>query len=500
VELADMEKPMPLISESSLDNELQSIMYRSILSASWEDGWLVYQTADESPMALARSWEYFGADSASIRYHFVTDAVWSDGTPVTAHDAVWTIETQGDPRTASPRQDYNRQIREVLAENDSTLVVHFHRRYPEMLFHSAGSVAPRHVYADTAPERLRNHPAVMDPAENLVVSGPFRVTDWRRGERVVLEPNPHFSPAPQINRVVFRVIPEQTTRMIELQTGNVDMVTVPFDLLQEIERRSDVRIETREKRFYDYISYNPRAHGFLADPEIRLALGLSIDHEDLIRSLQMDGYAVPAGGPYPPIFRDLYDPEAHAPLPFDPDRAREILAEKGWSPGPDGILRKGDEPLRFTLSTNAGNQRRADVAEIVQQQWRRIGVDARIRIVESNTFFEQLTRRDFEASVAGWGVGLSPDLQSIWGDPELPFNYVGYDNPEVRRLMERALSQLTEAEAAPYWREAAALIIADQPYTWLYYFDGLVGVNNRLQGTTINTLGTYQRIWEWRIE
>lgn len=500
VELADMEKPMPLISESSLDNELQGIMYRSLLDPAWEEGRLIYQTAEESPMALAKSYEFFGPDSSSLRYHLRTDVTWSDGEPITAHDAVWTIETQGDPRTASPRQDYNRQIDRVLAENDSTLVVHFHRRYPEMLFHSAGSVAPRHVYVDTEPGQLRSHSAVLNPAENLVVSGPYRISDWRRGERVVLEPNPAFTPAPNLERIVFRVIPEQTTRMIELRTGNVDMVQVPFDMIQEIDQQPDIRLETRRMRFYDYISYNPEAYSFLADAEIRRALGLAIDHEELIRSLQMDDYAIPAGGPYPPIFQDLYDPEAHAPLSYEPEQAREILAGKGWVPGDEGILEKDGEPFRFTLSTNAGNQRRADVAEIVQEQWSEIGVDANIRIVESNTFFEQLTRRDFEASIAGWGVGLSPDLQSVWGDPELPFNYVGYDNPEVRRLMEEALSQPTAEIAAPYWREAVAQIIEDQPYTWLYYFDGVVGVNNRLQGTVINTLGTYQRIWEWEIE
>lgn len=499
VELADMEKPMPLISESSLDNELQGIMYRSLLSAAWIDGELIYQTADESPMALAHSWEYAGEDSSAIRYHLVSDALWSDGTPITAHDAKWTIDTQGDPRTASPRQDYNRQIDEVVAENDTTLLVQFHRTYPEMLFHSAGSVAPRHLYEETPPDQLRSHPALLDPAENLVVSGPYRIANWRRGERVILEPNPRFEPQPNIERLIFRIIPEQTTRLIEFQTGNVDMVSIPFDRIEEIEQASHLRIETREKRFYDYISYNPRAYGFLAEPEIRRALGLAIDHEGLIASLSMERYAVPAGGPYPPIFRDLYDPQAHAPLPHEPDRAREILESRGWTPGEDGIRTKDGQRLSFTLATNAGNQRRADIGVMVQQQWRQIGVEVNIRIVESNTFFEQLTQRDFEAAIAGWGVGLSPDIQSVWGDPELPFNYVSYDNPQARELMEKALSQRTEAEAAVYWRQAASEIIEDQPYTWLYYFDGLVGVNNRLQGTVINTLGTYQRIWEWEL-
>lgn len=502
VELADMDKPMPLISETSLDNQLQALLYRPLLQPWWEDGELRYLTYDQNPMALARSYEFFGPDSASLRYRLVSDARWSDGRPVTAHDVVWTITMQGDPRVASPRQDYNRQIREVVAEDDSTVVFHFHRRYPDMFFHSAGSVAPRHLYEQHDPRGLRSHPAVTNPAGgNLVVSGPFMIGEWVRGQRVTLVPNPNFEPQPYLERVVFRVVPEQTTRMIELQTGNADMMSpVPFDQLELVRRQNHLRVERREKRFYDYIGYNPRAHDFFADRDIRRALGLAIDKQGLIRALQMEEFAIPAGGPYAPIFRRLYDPREQAPLPFDPEEASRILREKGWTPGPDGVLQKDGRAFRFTLSTNAGNQRRADVAQIVQQQWRRIGVDARIQIIESNTFFDRQRTRDYEAAISGWGVGLSPDLQQIWGDPELPFNSVSYDNAEVRQLIQQALAQPTEETAAPYWRQAAARIVADQPYTWLYYFDELVGVNQRLQGTVINTLGTYQNMWEWWVQ
>jgi peptide/nickel transport system substrate-binding protein len=496
---ADMDKPMPIISESSLDNQLNALMYRQVLAPWWEDGELHYLTHDRNPAALARSWEFFGPDSASLRYRLVSDARWSDGQPITAHDVVWSINTQGDPRVASPRQDYNRNIREILAEDDSTVVIHFHRRNPEMFFHTAGGVAPRHLYEGHDPGQLRSHPAVTSPVGNLVVSGPFMIGEWVRGQRVTLVPNPQFQPQPLLERVVFRIIPEQTTRLIELQTGNVDLIApVPFDQLTAVERQGHIRIERREGRFYDYIGYNPRAHAFFADRDIRRALGLAIDHEGVIQGLQMEGFARPAGGPYSPIFRNLYDEREQAPLPYDPEQARQILASKGWTPGPDGILRNAQgQPFRFILTTNAGNQRRADVAQIVQQQWRQIGVDARIQIIEFNTFIERNRTRNFEAIVGGWGVGLSPDLQQIWGDPDLPFNSVSYDNAQVRQLIQDALAQPTEEQAAPLWRQAAALIVADQPYTWLYYFDEPVGVNERVQGTVINTLSTYQQMWEW---
>jgi ABC-type transport system substrate-binding protein len=125
ITLADISKPMPFISESVTDGSVVGMLYRPLLDARWEDGRLRDLTADESSLAVARSYELFGPDSASLRYHMRGDVRWSDGHPVTAHDVVWTIETRGEPAVASPRRDYNRYIESVEAEDDSTLVVHF---------------------------------------------------------------------------------------------------------------------------------------------------------------------------------------------------------------------------------------------------------------------------------------------------------------------------------------------------------------------------------------
>lgn len=499
VEIADLDKPMPLLFESALDGEVSTILFRQLLSPRWEDGEVRYVTHEVDPKALAQRWEYVGDDSASIRYFLRSDARWSDGRPVTAHDAKWTFELQGDPRTASPRQDYNREMREIVAVDDTTLLVHFTRRYPEMLFHSAGHVAPRHVFEDADPADLRNHPAVTDPVAHGVFSGPYVLSEWVRGQRFTLAPNPEFHPQPNIQRVVFRAIPEQTTRMIELQTGNVDVMNIPFDQLDLVRRTaSHIRFETRERRFYEYIAYNPRAHPALADRNVRRALGLAIDQEGLIRALHLEEFAEPAGGPYSPIFNLLYDPQEQAPVPFDRAEAARLLDEAGWRAGPDGIRARNGRALRFNLSTNSGNQRRADIAQIVQQQWRQVGVDARIQTLESSTFFDRLTQRGYEASIGGWAVALSPDIADFWSG-DVPFNITGFSHPEVDRALERAIAQPTAEAAAPYWRRAAALVVAEQPYTWLFYFDQVYGVSRRIRGSRIDTLGTFQNLNEWWI-
>lgn len=499
-EAADISKLHPLVSETSLDNEVVAMLYMSILGTRWEDGELLYQTADENPLALARSYEFFGPNSASLRYHLRSDVRWSDGVPVTAHDAAWTLETQGRQEVASPRMDYNREIREIVVEDDSTLVIHFTRRYPEIFFHTGGGIAPRHIFEDGDLSQLRSHPTLTDPVGNLVTNGPFRLAGWVRGQQVALEPNPDFQPHPILDRIVFRIIPEETTRMIELQTGNVDIAEVPFHFMDQIRSQPNLRIEAMEKRFYEYIAYNPVAHEFFADADIRRALGLAIDENELIAGLELAGFATPAGGPYSPIFRNLYDPQTQAPLPYDTAEARRILSSKGWIPGADGILQKNGDRFSFTLTTNGENRRRVDLAQILEQMWRQLGIEIRIQTLEFNTMYERAEERNFEALIGGWGVGISPDLYQTWGNPDLPFNFVGYDNPEVQRLFAEAVEQETEEIAAPYWRTAAALIVADQPYTWLYYYDIPYAVNDRVKGTRIDTLGSYQEPWAWYVE
>jgi peptide/nickel transport system substrate-binding protein len=500
-EQADLDRPHPLVSESVLDAQLNTMLYRPLLAPSWEDGELIFSTADENPLALARSYEFFGPDSASLRYHLRSDVRWSDGLPVTAHDAVWTLKTRGIPEVASPRFDYNREITEVVAEDDSTLVIHFTRRYPAIFYHTAGEIAPRHVYEGHDVSQLRSHPALTNPVQSLVTNGPFRLAQWRQGQEVVLERSPDFEPQPHLERIVIRIIPEETTRIIELQTGNVDMTQLPHHIVPELRELGGIRIEAVDQRAYEYIAWNSRAHAFLADPEVRRALGLAIDVPALIEALEMEDFAVPAGGPYPQIFRLLYDEESQAPLPYDPAEASRILAEKGWAPGPDGILRKDGERFSFEVLTNAENRRRVDVAQILQAQWRRIGIEAELQTMEFNTVTARSRERDFEARIGGWNVGLSPSfISELWGDPSQQYNDTSYDNPELRRLFDLAIAQPTDQAAAPYWSEAAGIIVRDQPYTFLYYYDLPYGIRDRLRGTLVNTLGQYQRPWEWYIE
>jgi peptide/nickel transport system substrate-binding protein len=497
-ELAEPGVLLPVVEQSALDAEINDQLYLGLNSARWEDGHVVYLL---DALALARAWR-FEADSTALTYEIRADAVWSDGTPITADDVVFTYDLVRDTAVGSPYAYVWSNLDSVVARGPRTVTFYFARRNPDMLFATGINLVPRHVYADADRAHLRSHPRLADPAGGrLVVSGPYTVADWAKGDRLTLVANPRaFAARPAIERVVFRVVPEEATRLIELRNGTVDVTwPIPYGRAAEIEADPRLRIERVRARFYDFIAWNATRVPAFADPEVRRALSLGIDRAALLRALDMERYAEPADGPFPPLFRDVRDPNLR-PDPYDPARARAILEARGFrDQDGDGILEREGRPFRFTLTTNAGNARREAVLQMVQAQLRRVGVDVRLRTLESNTFWNAFYGRTYEAALAGWQVAVTPDLSPFFY-PGGALNVTGYANPRVTALLDSARAQPTEEAAARYWREAGRLVAEDRPYAFLYFFDQLVGVNERVRNTRIDTYGVYQNLYAWRLE
>lgn len=497
-EIADVQAPFPLFYTGGLDSDMMDIMYMGLTRGAWQDGRLVALLSDRSPMAMAWHWEYAGPDSTSIRYRMRSALRWSDGQPITAHDVVFTYGLYANPVVASPRQENMAKIDSVVAENDSTVVFHFSRRYPEMVFDSGLGIIPRHVYGSVAPAALTTHPSISRP-QGLVVSGAFMIGDHQPGAQITLVPNPHFSVRPLLDRLVIRVIPDNTTRLVELRNGTVDFSrSVSFDQIPGLRQQApQLRFDAETGRFWEYLGYNLRRPQF-ADPNVRRALGMALDIPGIIRQLRMDEWVQQGSGPFPPILKDFYDPQRMRPLAYDTAQARRLLDAAGWrDTDGDGIREKDGRPFRLNLMTNIGNQRRADVTQIVQRMWREVGVDARLTPLELGTVNDrQFRQHDFDVVLGSWGVELSGSLAALFA-PDAPLNFVGFQDAETGRLIERAEAQTTLATAAPAWRAAAERIVQMQPYTWLYYYGPVTGRSARLRGVKVDAYGAYQNTWQW---
>jgi peptide/nickel transport system substrate-binding protein len=233
---------------------------------------------------------------------------------------------------------------------------------------------------------------------------------------------------------------------------------------------------------------------------VRQALAHAIDRETLVRGLLL-GLGQPITGPFP-VTSWAYNP-AVAQIPYDPARAKALLREAGWNPGSDGMLMKDGKPFRFTLMTNQGNKMRELAAQVIQSQLTAIGIDAKIRIIEWSSFIHQFVdKKNFEALILGWQTGRDPDNYAMWHSSqqkEGQYNFVGYENPDVDRLLVQGRETFGEKARQVIYHKIHAQIAADLPYIFLYSPDALIAIHKRFIGPEVAPLGIGWNFWEWYV-
>jgi peptide/nickel transport system substrate-binding protein len=204
-------------------------------------------------------------------------------------------------------------------------------------------------------------------------------------------------------------------------------------------------------------------------------------------------------GPVSPAFKWAYN-DSLRPYPYDPTKAKELLKEEGWEDhNGDGVLDKGGRKFSFKLRTNSGNPRRAYAGVIIQNNLKAIGIDVEIEQLETNVFLDGLRKKRFDAFLSGFSVPLEMDFESFFGS-ELDkdtFNTASFRNKRVDEIFSASRNVVNVADAAPLWKEFQSILYEEQPITFLYWIDRLVGVNNRLQGTSVSILGALTDMGSW---
>jgi peptide/nickel transport system substrate-binding protein len=482
---------------------------------------------------LVTEWS-FSEDSTELSMTLRPDARWSDGTPVTAHDVAFSYGLVANDLVASPRRPFIEHMEpgampEVI--DDHHMVFHFTKAYDQtvMLGHASDlKLVPRHVLQEADAATLRGHEFSRDP----VVTGPWKVLSWDANERLVMEPDPEWwgpeEDRPQLRRVIFKVLPEYATRLMELENGSVDLVEgIQVEDAERLASHPEVTLHRRGPRSTDFLAWNAldaasynetlermgpdqmdwsevQPHPLFHDKQVRKAMSLAIDVdklvEDLLTGASGEVYGQRAVSTVSPAICGSYN-DSIQPLPHDPEQARQMLADLGWGDSDgDGILDKDGRPFAFTLLTNSGNPRRAKAAIIIQANLAEIGVDVQIEKLESNTFFSRLRKKDYEVALSGWSASTWVDMSSLWhSGHRYAQNYPNYSNPRVDELIEQALATPDPAETERLWNEVQALVYEDQPYTFLYWRDEIVGLNSRFEDAQVDFLYPYHRVDRWSV-
>jgi len=451
--------------------------------------------------SMAESWTY-SRDCLELTFKLRRDVKWHDGRPFTAADVLFTYQAMINPKTPAPFKEGFLLVKDVQAPDPYTVRVTYDKPYARALETWNTYMLPKHLLQSFAEAgTLRESPQNSHP----IGTGPYRFQEWKAGEKVVLVASPdYFEGRPYISRIVYRVIPSQATIFLELKARGVDYASS----LTGIQYARQTEYPAFRKAYhkfrypgsgYTFVGFNLKDPRF-ADLRVRQAFAHAINKQELIDGVRL-GLAREATGPIRPGTWAYTDDVKR--FPYDPEKAKALLAEAGWKDRDgDGLVEDRDgKPFTLTIRTNQGNDERKKIAELIQQRLKEIGVQVDIQLIEWAAFIKEFVKpRRFEVVVLGLGVGTDPDQFVVWHSSQRgpdQMNRTGYANAEVDQLLELGRSSCVQKDRVRYYYRIQQILAEDLPMIFLYTADALPVVASRIRGVSPAPAGILHNFTEW---
>ncbi len=428
-----------------------------------------------------------GGEGIALTYTIQPEATWGDGTPVTTNDVLFTWKFGRHPQSGVGNAELFNRLLKIDVADAKTFTLHVDRITYEYNAINDFRILPAHLEEaifDAGPAEYRNRTTYdSDPTNPGLYYGPYRIVEVVKGSHLALEKNPTWYGAPPaFDRIVVRAIQNTAALEANLLSGAVDMVAgelgLSVDQAIAFEKRHGQKYAVSYKAglIYEHIDLN-RDNPILQDERVRRALIHAIDR-DAISERLFDGKQPPAHGSVSPLDW-VHDPDIPV-YAHDPDKAEALLDEAGWSVKKGGIRHNAaGEKLTLEIMTTAGNRIRELVQQVLQSQWRKVGIDMRIRNEPARVFFGQtMTKRKFPAlGMYAWLSSpenvpwttlhstMIPAEENGWAGQ----NYPGYVNPEMDEILDKMERELDREKRRALWHRMQAIYVRDLPALPLYW-------------------------------
>ncbi|MGJ4849842.1 ABC transporter substrate-binding protein [Bacillota bacterium Meth-B3] len=439
--------------------------------------------------ALARSWE-FDESACTYTFHLEENVTWHDGEPFTADDVKFTIETIMDPDNGSENAPNYEDVKEITVLDEHT--VSFKLSAPNVAFldYMSLAVLPEHLLAG---EDMQESAFFRNP----VGTGPYKLESWDEGQAIVLVKNEdYFKGAPNIDRIIFKIVPDDNAKAIQMESGELDMALLtPKDAQMFADRDGYTRFDMLTSD-YRGILFNFRNAYWTENKDIIPAICYGIDRQAIIDAVLL-GQGMAA---YGPLQRNIYNNEDVERYDYSPEKAREVLETAGCTLGDDGFYYRSGEKIGFVISVRAGDQVRVDIAQAAAQQLRQIGIDVSVEIPAKTDWGGQM------AFLIGWGSPFDADdhTYKVFGTDK-GANYSGYSNALVDQYLTEARRSADPAVRAEAYDKFQAELASDPAYAFICYIDANYVVNSSVRGIDAGTImghhgvGIFWNVAEWTI-
>ena len=455
---------------------------------------------------LADRWE-INEDNTEFTFYLNADAKWHDGTPVTAADVEYTVWAISHPEIVtnrganisflkglegSKRPEGVETVEGVEVIDDHTIKFTAKNPIdPLALLEQLGNqvwIFPKHVMEDVAPADFDKHEFWLNPT---VASGPFKFVRYETDQFIELERNDdYYRGKPHLDKVIVSIV-TPATMVAQLEKGEVDLSAaggigdIPLDDWERVQALPNVTATSYQDNGYQYALINMAPGSVWGDKRLRQALTYGINRQLIVDSL-LKGEGVVSQGPIVPVTY-YYNPEVEGLFPYDPDKAKELLAEAGWDPN-----------YEMTIIVPIGNVVRELSADIIQANLAEIGIKVSIEKMDFPTLIQRSKDGEFDLALIGWGGLLDPDVRSQFQTGG-QYNYGTISIPELDELLEEGANTAdTEARKAIY-DEFQMVFIEEMPIVPLYWPLRLAAINNHVQNAShiITTNGLLRNIEDW---
>nr|WP_321266821.1 peptide-binding protein [uncultured Sulfurimonas sp.] len=466
----------PLLATDSSSSEIAGFLFNGLVKYDKDNVEIIGDLAKE----------FYFEDETTVIFKLKENVFWHDGKEFSAQDVVFTYETIISPKISTPYSAEFRFVKSVEALDKFTVKVVYKQPYFKALEAWSMGMIPKHILQDE--ENLMSSSFNTNP----IGTGPYKLHLLEHSKNIILRANEnYFEGKAKIDEISFHVIADPMTKFLMLKSLALDIGGVePMQFERQLNDAFFSKFNIYEKisQSYTYLGFNLRVEKF-QNPKVRKALSLAINRQEIMDILFMS-HAKVCTGPFLPGTK-AFNANVKAPIQ-NIEEAKKLLSEAGYNE---------NNPLTFEIVTSNSSAVRPYVAQILQHQLKKVGVEVTLRVMEWQAFLNMVVfPHKFDALVLGWGLSVTPDPYSIWhsdNDTKGGFNLVGYKNKKLDKMIEESQKIVDRDKLAVIWQEMFKVITDDNPYLFLYIPNEISTVNKDIKNIEPAKSGIWHNYIKW---
>ena len=477
---------LPHFDQLTLAQEIQSLAYDCLLTLNAE-GDYVPELATNVPSLDNGG---ISADGTTYTFRLREGVQWADGEPFTAEDVRFTWQVLDDPDVAVPSRGLWDDIEDVEIVDTHEVKI----RFPDTNVSFLGAAATENCFVLPEHRLSGTDIANSDLNRTSLGTGPFVVEEWQSGSFIRLSKNPNYwkDGLPKLDQIRVRFIPGTAGQRASLERGEtdlqLDLTTADFRFVEDLDNYTVEQTPIHAWWMFWLNNEDP----ILQDREVRQALAYAVD-KSLITETVMGDIVRPQSAALPPSHW-AHNPDVKQ-YAFNPERARELLENAGWTLGSGGVRTKDGERLSVEILNIAGQAERRQVIQIVQSQWREVGAEVAIREIDAANFPPTMADGDYQVAY-GWFSEKQAPVFNLW----LGTNWQRYANDEAFELLEQVPETIDRDQRKDLIQRFQAIVAEDVPILPLAPRAVLNAVNDRLQGYDPGLSGSLWNAETWSVE